>query len=153
MKIEILLAVCIVLLIVVIILQIVSAVKKNTVNDRLMAEIKDFEEDVRSYTDKNQKDTIEFLSKQLKDASENTVKNQTMIAGMEDRRFKDFSDRTNETIESMRRTMTDNDNRLEKRFTAFQINTKDSIETLRNSMNDNYKIIDGRFESFQKQTN
>ena len=153
MKIEILLAVCIVLLIVVIILQIVSAVKKNTVNDRLMAEIKDFEEDVRSYTDKNQKDTIEFLSKQLKDASENTVKNQTMIAGMEDRRFKDFSDRTNETIESMRRTMTDNDNRLEKRFTAFQTNTKDSIETLRNSMNDNYKIIDGRFESFQKQTN
>ncbi len=114
-KTTILFAIVIVLLIVRIILLFLN-LKNGKKAENLSRDFEDFKGDVREYMDKTQKDTLDFLQRQQETASHHS----TELANADALRFTQFSDRTNQSIDTLRRTVSDMSATMDKRFETFQ---------------------------------
>ena len=120
-----LLAVSIILNIVV----IISFKKKNN-NE----EFDELSENLKRYIDKGQRDTLDFMSRQSESVAKANREAQASITNLETLRFNEFSEKTNESIDSLRRTLRDTTGNLDGRFATFQKQTATQMDLIRQTM-------------------
>ncbi len=78
--------------------------------------------------DKAQKNTIDFVQKQLEMYSSNQVNTQKQLADIESKRFSDFSENTQNSITNLRETVNEMSLRTDKRFVDFQKQNEESLQ-------------------------
>ncbi|MEG2929685.1 MAG: DNA recombination protein RmuC [Oscillospiraceae bacterium] len=114
------------LLLVLIILNIILLTRKEK-NDKLMGELDSLRQDFKEYTDKSQKDMLDFVARQMTVQSQN----QSTMQNLEAARFKEFSDSTQSNIEVLRRTVGQMAQGLDDRFVAFQKQNDTKLSEMR----------------------
>ncbi|MEG0020330.1 MAG: DNA recombination protein RmuC [Oscillospiraceae bacterium] len=114
------------LLLVLIILNIILLTRKEK-NDKLMGELDALRQDFKEYTDKSQKDMLDFVARQMTVQSQN----QSTMQNLEAARFKEFSDSTQSNIEVLRRTVGQMAQGLDDRFVAFQKQNDTKLSEMR----------------------
>ncbi len=108
---------------------IISFKKKNN-----QEKIEELEEKIKNYIDKNQKDTLDFMSRQVESTTKANRSAQANIANIEALRFNEFSDRINESINTLRRTVNDGTKDLDLRFASFQKQSNIQMDVIRKTM-------------------
>ena len=117
------------LLIVVAVLNIVILLT-NSKNKNLADKFADLENDVKDYMDRSQRDTIDSVARQMELSSKSTRETQIALATRDSERFNMFSQTTNDSLDTLRKTVSDMTNSLDSRMTAFQKQTTAQMETL-----------------------
>lgn len=84
-------------------------------------------QDFKDYLDKSQKDTLDFLTRQMTVQSQN----QAAMQALETARFKEFSDNTQSSIDVLRKTVVQNAQTLDERFAAFQKQNDEKLSEMR----------------------
>ena len=120
------------LLIVVAVLNIVILLT-NSKNKNLADKFADLENDVKDYMDRSQRDTIDSVARQMELSSKSTRETQIAFATRDSERFNMFSQTTNDSLDTLRKTVSDMTNSLDSRMTAFQKQTTAQMETIRQS--------------------
>ena len=100
--------------------------------DRLESELKD-------YSDKNAKDTLDFIGRQMDATSRANKAARDTVAQMDAMRFADFSQRTNESLENLRRTVSNETEKLDRRFEFFQKQNNHQMDVIRTTMDTQMK--------------
>ena len=120
-----LLAVCAVLNII----TLLSSQKSKNLADRF----NDLENDVKDYIDRSQRDMLDTVSRQLDSASRSSVETQVALSSRESERFTLFSQATNDSLNTLRKTVSEMTDGLDHRMTAFQKQTALQMDTIRQS--------------------
>ena len=120
------------LLIVVAVLNIVILLT-NSKNKNLADKFADLENDVKDYMDRSQRDTIDSVARQMELSSKSTRETQIALATRDSERFNMFSQTTNDSLDTLRKTASDMTKSLDSRMTAFQTQTTAQMETIRQS--------------------
>ncbi|MBQ3008914.1 MAG: DNA recombination protein RmuC [Oscillospiraceae bacterium] len=92
------------------------------------------ESDVKDYIDRNRKDMMDSVNRQLESNSRSNVETRAALSNLEAERFSMFAQNTNENLNTLRKTVTDMTNSLDNRMTRFQLQTTAQMETIRQSM-------------------
>lgn len=116
-----------------IILNVVSLAKKDG-SQQLAVKIDDLEEDLSNYMDKNQKDMLDFMSRQMETQNNATNAAQAQLANLEAIRFKEFSASTLESIDTLRRTVNDMSKIIDGRFVVFQKQSEAQLNQIRDTL-------------------
>lgn len=157
------------LLIVNILLSIVKMKKSEQPSVDLSGQLDSFKKDLNVSMEKNQRDTLDFMTRQQAAQAQN----EQTLQNLEAARFKEFADSTQNNIETLRKTVGDVSTTLNEQFANFQKHnfeaqqtiqnletarfkefsdsTQSNIETLRKSVTDMASGMDERFGAFQKQ--
>ncbi len=109
------------------IITLVSSSKNRLLADRL----EDFEKDVKDYMDRSQRDMLDTVSRQLETAGRSNMETQVALSTRESERFALFSQTTNESMNTLRKTVGEMTFSLDNRMTAFQKQTTAQMETIR----------------------
>ncbi len=113
------------LLIVVLITMLLLIVKLNEVKNN-----KNFE----NFMDKSQKDTINFIQSQMQLQSTMQKDSQTQITQLEAKRFEEFSKSTQESIQTLRRTVNEMSLSVDKRFETFTNSNEKQLNQIRETL-------------------
>ena len=119
----------IILLVVNVVLSLIKLLKKDKSAD-LALQIKNMQKEMEAYTDKGNKDTLDFLARQQ--ALQN--QNRQNVQMMEEARFKAFSDATQENIDTLRKTVNEMAGGLDGRFAKFQKQNEDQLSEMRKTL-------------------
>ncbi|MEG1801669.1 MAG: DNA recombination protein RmuC, partial [Oscillospiraceae bacterium] len=111
---------------VVIVLNVVLLMKKGE-KEQMTRELDALRQDFKEYTDKSQKDMLDFVARQMTVQSQN----QSTMQNLEAARFKEFSDSTQSNIEVLRRTVGQMAQGLDDRFVAFQKQNDTKLSEMR----------------------
>ncbi|MEG2082458.1 MAG: DNA recombination protein RmuC [Oscillospiraceae bacterium] len=111
---------------VVIVLNVVLLTKKGE-KEQMTRELDALRQDFKEYTDKSQKDMLDFVARQMTVQSQN----QSTMQNLEAARFKEFSDSTQSNIEVLRRTVGQMAQGLDDRFVAFQKQNDTKLSEMR----------------------
>ena len=122
----------IVLLALSVILNIVSIISSKRKNNN--EEFDELSDNLKRYIDKGQKDTLDFMSRQSEAVAKANRSSQASITNLETMRFNTFSEKTNESIETLRKTVSDTTGNLDARFAAFQKQTTTQMDLIRQTM-------------------
>lgn len=120
------------LLAVLVVLNIVILVT-NSRNKNLADKFDDLENDVKDYMDRTQRDTVDAVTRQLELSSKASRETQIALSTAESERFTMFSHATNDSLDTLRKTVSEMTNSLDGRMTAFQKQTTAQMETIRQS--------------------
>lgn len=126
------------LLTVAVILNIVILIT-NMKNRNLSARIDRLEKELRDYSDKNQKDTLDFIGRQMEATARSSKATQESLAQMDAIRFSDFSRHTNENLETLRKTVSNETEKLDRRFEFFQKQSSRQMDIIRQTMDKQMK--------------
>ena len=126
------------LLTVAVILNIVILIT-NMKNRNLSARIDRMEKELRDYSDKNQKDTLDFIGRQMEATARSSKATQESLAQMDAIRFSDFSRHTNENLETLRKTVSNETEKLDRRFEFFQKQSSRQMDIIRQTMDKQMK--------------
>lgn len=126
------------LLTVAVILNIVILIT-NMKNRNLSARIDRLEKELRDYSDKNQKDTLDFIGRQMEATARSSKATQESLAQMDAIRFSDFSRHTNENLETLRKTVSNETEKLDRRFEFFQKQNSRQMDIIRQTMDKQMK--------------
>lgn len=114
------------LLIVNVVVSIIRLLKKDK-TEQLENKMIFLQNELENYIDKNKKDTLDFMERQQKLQAQN----QQTMQSLETMRFKEFSDNTQNNIDTLRKTVTEMVNGLDDRFEAFQKQNDDKLSEMR----------------------
>ncbi|MBR5521275.1 MAG: DNA recombination protein RmuC [Oscillospiraceae bacterium] len=126
------------LLVLSVLLNIIVLLKIGRKSD-ISARIDKLEKDLYDYSDKNSKDTLDFVGRQMESSARSAKATQEALAQMEALRFSDFSQRTNETLETMRKTFSNNTEQLDRRFEFFQKQSNRQMDIIRQTLDKQMK--------------
>ena len=126
------------LLVLSVLLNIIVLLKSGRKGD-ISARIDKLEKDLYDYSDKNSKDTLDFVGRQMESSARSAKATQEALAQMEALRFSDFSQRTNETLETMRKTFSNNTEQLDRRFEFFQKQSNRQMDIIRQTLDKQMK--------------
>ncbi len=122
----------VVLLAVLVVLNIVILLG-NSKNKNLTEKFDDLEHDVKDYMDRTQRDTVDAVSRQLELSSKANRETQIALSTADSERFSLFSHATNDSLDTLRKTVSEMTISLDGRMTAFQKQTTAQMETIRQS--------------------
>jgi len=122
----------VVLLVVLVVLNIVILLG-NSKNKNLTEKFDDLEHDVKDYMDRTQRDTVDAVLRQLERSSKANRETQIALSTADSERFSLFSHATNDSLDTLRKTVSEMTNSLDGRMTAFQKQTTAQMETIRQS--------------------
>lgn len=122
----------VVLLAVLVVLNIVILLG-NSKNKNLTEKFDDMEHDVKDYMDRTQRDTVDAVLRQLELSSKANRETQIALSTADSERFSLFSHATNDSLDTLRKTVSEMTNSLDGRMTAFQKQTTAQMETIRQS--------------------
>ena len=122
----------VVLLAVLVVLNIVILLG-NSKNKNLTEKFDDLEHDVKDYMDRTQRDTVDAVLRQLELSSKANRETQIALSTADSERFSLFSHATNDSLDTLRKTVSEMTNSLDGRMTAFQKQTTAQMETIRQS--------------------
>ena len=122
----------VVLLVVLVVLNIVILLG-NSKNKNLTEKFDDLEHDVKDYMDRTQRDTVDAVLRQLELSSKANRETQIALSTADSERFSLFSHATNDSLDTLRKTVSEMTNSLDGRMTAFQKQTTAQMETIRQS--------------------
>ena len=105
----------------------------NSKNKNLSEKFDDLEQDVKDYMDRTQRDTVDAVSRQLDLSSRANRETQIALSTADSERFSLFAQNTNDSLDTLRKTVSDMTNSLDGRMTAFQKQTTAQMETIRQS--------------------
>ena len=105
----------------------------NSKNKNLSEKFDDLEHDVKDYMDRTQRDTVDAVSRQLDLSSRANRETQIALSTADSERFSLFAQNTNDSLDTLRKTVSDMTNSLDGRMTAFQKQTTAQMETIRQS--------------------
>ena len=105
----------------------------NSKNKNLSEKFDDLEHDVKDYMDRTQRDTVDAVSRQLELSSKANRETQIALSTADSERFSLFSHATNDSLDTLRKTVSEMTNSLDGRMTAFQKQTTAQMETIRQS--------------------
>ncbi len=119
-------------LIVAVILQVVLLMrllkyKSDTKEQQAMAQLE-------QRVEQSSRDTIQFLQSQLQLQSQIQKDAQLQVADMEEKRWRDFSESTRQTISTLRKTVTDMSNSLDQRFATLQKTNEEQLYLMRETV-------------------
>lgn len=117
------------LLFVIAILQVANLLKKDK-TAQLEGKIEDLQKEMEDYIDKNKTDTFDFMQRQ----NNLQAQNQQTVQQLEATRFKEFSDNTQTSINTLRRTVTDMAAGLDDRFANFQKQNETKLAEMRETL-------------------
>lgn len=123
----------IVLLIISIVLNIIN-ISSNTKNKNSADKISESEKNIKNYINQIQKDTLDFVQRQSETTSNANRSAQANIANLESLRFNEFSQKTKDNLDGIRKTLNDNSQSLERRFAFFQKQTFEQMTALQKIM-------------------
>ena len=103
-------------------------------NKNISLKIDDLEEDIRSWTDKNQDDTLDFIGRLMENNAKTNRDAQAALSNLEAERFAMFSQNTNENLDTLRKTVNEMTKGLDDRMTNFQRQTAVQMEQIRRTM-------------------
>lgn len=109
-----------------IVVNIVTLLKVNTTKN-VQTQIENFRSEFKEYSDKNQRDTLDFLSRQLTQQNES----RQAMQQLETVRFKEFSDNTQSNIDTLRKTIVQMSQALDDRFAVFQKQNDNKLSEMR----------------------
>ena len=107
---------------------ILSSSQKNR---NLADRFNDLENDVKDYIDRNQREMLDSVNRQLEATNKSSVDTQIALSTRESERFALFSQSTNEKLNTLRTTVSEMTNSLDNRMTAFQKQTAIQMDTIR----------------------
>ncbi len=84
--------------------------------------------------DKTQKDTLSFIQQQMGLQSNMQKNTQTQLADLEAKRFKEFSENTQTTINTLRKTTMAFGDSIDKRFETFQNTNENQLNLMRETL-------------------
>ncbi len=84
--------------------------------------------------DKTQKNTVDFIQKQLELNNNNLINSQKQMADMENQRFSDFSQNTQNTVNTLRKTVNDMTQTMDTRFVNMQKINEKQLEGIRDTL-------------------
>ena len=105
----------------------------NSKNKNLSEKFDDLEHDVKDYMDRTQRDTVDAVSRQLDLSSRANRETQIALSTADSERFSLFAQNTNDSLDTLRKTVSDMTNSLDGRMTAFRKQTTAQMETIRQS--------------------
>lgn len=105
----------------------------NSKNKNLSEKFDDLEHDVKDYMDRTQRDTVDAVSRQLELSSKANRETQIALSTADSERFSLFSHATNDSLDTLRKTVSEMTNSLDGRMTAFRKQTTAQMETIRQS--------------------
>lgn len=105
----------------------------NSKNKNLSEKFDALENDVKDYMDRTQRDTVDAVSRQLELSSRANRETQIALSTADSERFSLFAQNTNDSLDTLRKTVSDMTNSLDGRMTAFQKQTTAQMETIRQS--------------------
>ncbi|MBQ6850741.1 MAG: DNA recombination protein RmuC [Oscillospiraceae bacterium] len=105
----------------------------NSKNKNLTEKFDDLEHDVKDYMDRTQRDTVDAVLRQLELSSKANRETQIALSTADSERFSLFSHATNDSLDTLRKTVSEMTNSLDGRMTAFQKQTTAQMETIRQS--------------------
>ncbi len=108
-------------------------------NRNLSARLDRLEEELRDYSDKNAKDTLDFIGRQMEATARSNKATQESLAQLDAIRFNDFSQRTNESLDTLRRTVSSETEKLDRRFEFFQKQSIRQMDVIRMTMDKQMK--------------
>ncbi|MBQ8604143.1 MAG: DNA recombination protein RmuC [Oscillospiraceae bacterium] len=111
----------------------------NLKNKNLSARLDELERELREYSDKNSKDTLDFIGRQMEATARSNKATQESLAQMDVMRFTDFSQRTNESLDTLRRTVSSETEKLDRRFEFFQKQSSRQMDVIRMTMDKQMK--------------
>lgn len=111
----------------------------NGKNRNLSARLDRLEEELRDYSDKNAKDTLDFIGRQMEATARSNKATQESLAQLDAIRFNDFSQRTNENLETLRKTVSSETEKLDRRFEFFQKQSSRQMDVIRMTMDKQMK--------------
>jgi len=109
----------------------VVTLMKNSKTANLEAKFSDMENDLKDYIDRNQKDTLDFMGRQMEVANTATQAAQANLSNVEALRFSEFSQRTSENLDTLRKTVNEMSQMVDNRFATFQKQTAVQMEQIR----------------------
>lgn len=121
------------LLIVSVVLNIVNIIT-NSKSKNISGRIDEMEKDVKDSMDRNQKDTLDFIGRQMDAANNANRAAQANLSNVEALRFNEFSERTGDNLETLRKTVNEMSTMVDNRFATFQKQTTGQMETIRQTM-------------------
>ncbi len=84
--------------------------------------------------EKSQKNTISFISEQMKLQSTMQKNTSEQLADIETKRFREFSENTQISIKTLRSAVADSSEIMDKRFEAFQKNNENQLNQIRETL-------------------
>jgi len=108
-------------------------------NSRVSERLDKLEEELRDYSDKNAKDTLDFIGRQMEATARSNKATQESLAQLDAIRFNDFSQRTNENLETLRKTVSSETEKLDRRFEFFQKQNNHQMDIIRQTMDSRMK--------------
>ncbi len=123
----------IVLLAVSLIINIILLLKsgKNTVT---ADKFDDMEKDVKDYIDRSLRDLQANVTRQLESDGKTMRETQALLSARQAERFAQFSDSTNNSLDTLRKTVNEMTTGLDSRMKNFQAQTTAQMETIRTTM-------------------
>lgn len=109
-----------------IVLNIIILTKKDN-SKNIKSELDNLRQDFKEYSDNSQKNTLDFLTRQMAAQSQS----QTNMQNLESIRFKEFSENTQNSIEVLRKTVAQMAQSLDERFAAFQKQNETKLSEMR----------------------
>ena len=120
------------LLVVSVVMNIIILISSQS-NKNLADKFNELENDVKDYIDRNQRDMLDSVNRQLESANKASMETQVALSTRESERFSLFSQTTNENLNTLRKTVGEMTDSLDNRMTAFQKQTTAQMETIRQS--------------------
>ena len=102
-------------------------------NRNLSDKFNDLENDVKDYIDRNQREMLDSVNRQLEAINKSSIETQIALSTRESERFALFWQSTNEKLNTLRTTVSEMTNSLDNRMTAFRKQTTAQMETIRQS--------------------
>ena len=120
------------LLVVSVVMNIIILISSQN-SKNLADKFNELENDVKDYIDRNQRDMLDSVSRQLESANKSSMETQVALSSRESERFALFSQTTNENLNTLRKTVSEMTDSLDNRMTAFQKQTNEQMENIRQS--------------------
>ena len=120
------------LLVVSVVMNIIILISSQS-NKNLADKFNELENDVKDYIDRNQRDMLDSVNRQLESANKASMETQVALSTRESERLSLFSQTTNENLNTLRKTVGEMTDSLDNRMTAFQKQTTAQMETIRQS--------------------
>lgn len=108
-------------------------------NKNISAKLDRMESELRDYSDKNAKDTLDFIGRQMEASARSGKATQESLAQLDAIRFNDFSRRTNENLDTLRKTVSTEVEKLDRRFEFFQKQNNRQMDIIRQTMDKQMK--------------
>lgn len=126
---EIFIYIIIVLLVVIVVLQVLNLLKKTN-TQQLENKIIFMQNEIEDYVNNSSKNTLDFMDRQQKLQAQHQ---QTLQQG-ENARFEQFSQNTQNNIETLRKTVNDMAKGLDDRFAVFQKQNEEKLSEMRQTL-------------------